>query len=58
LGINRRYAPEFFREAKRTDMGRIRSSLKALLEADLDIKRTRFDPETVLEFAVMRLCLG
>jgi DNA polymerase III delta subunit len=32
--------------------------MKILLETDLDIKRSRYDPAIALEFAVIKLCLG
>jgi DNA polymerase-3 subunit delta len=58
LKINRRYADEFMDKISSARIEDIRGKLKVLLEADLDIKRTRFNPSLVLEFAVIRLCLG
>ncbi len=58
LRIGRQYQGEFFRQVSGLTMGQIRSKIEALLEADLDIKRTRVDPNLVLEFAIIRLCLG
>lgn len=58
LKIGPGYRDDFFRQLGTLSLSKIRSRLKMLLEADLDIKRTKFDPGLVLEFAVMRLCLG
>jgi DNA polymerase-3 subunit delta len=57
LGINRRDADTFFRQLKTFDVKGVRSKIKALLSADLDIKRTRYDQGIVLELAIIRLCL-
>ena len=54
-----KYRPGFFRQVTGLGMGRIKAGIRALLEADLDIKRTRFDyahSNLVLEFAVINLC--
>jgi DNA polymerase-3 subunit delta len=56
LRIAHRYRAGFFAQVSGLGMFRIRTGLKALLEADLDIKRTRFDPTLVLEFALIRIC--
>ena len=58
LRINRRYYNEFFRQAKGISIPQIKSKMAILLEADLDIKRTKYDPALILEFAVIRLCLS
>ena len=58
LRISRRYSADFFKQLEGFSMDQIRSKLRILLEADLDIKRSRFDPALVLEFAVIRLCLS
>ncbi|MFA4981299.1 MAG: DNA polymerase III subunit delta [Candidatus Omnitrophota bacterium] len=58
LKIGRRYQADFFEHMNRLDISRIRSKIDILVEADLDIKRTKFDPKTVLEFAIIRLCLS
>jgi len=39
------------------EIERIRAKMKILLEADLKIKRPRYDPALSLEFAIIRLCL-
>lgn len=36
----------------------LKSKLEILLEADLSIKRTRYNPSLILEFAIIKLCLG
>lgn len=56
LGIGRNYAGDFLREARRAHPAGIRTRLRVLLEADMDIKRTRFDPGIALELAIIRLC--
>jgi len=58
LRINRRYADEFFSQLNAVDISRIRARMKILLDADLDLKRTKYDPALILEFAVIRLCLA
>jgi DNA polymerase III delta subunit len=58
LGIGRNYMRDFLREARRADTAAIRAKLRVLLETDMDIKRTRFDPGIAIELAIIRLCLG
>lgn len=58
LRINRKYFGKFFRQVKGLKMDAIRSQMRVLLEADLDIKRSKLDPALVLECAIIRLCLG
>lgn len=58
LRINRKYFHKFFEQAKRLRMETIRSQMRILLEADLDIKRSSLDAVLVLECAIIRLCLG
>jgi DNA polymerase III subunit delta len=48
----------FFKQLSGFSSKSIKSKIGILLEADLDIKRTRLDPALVLELAVIRLCLG
>lgn len=57
LRIGRRFQDEFFKQVAGFKLERIRSHIETLLRADLDIKRTKFDPAAVLEFAIIRLCL-
>lgn len=58
LKINRRYHDVFFRQVKAADIGHLKSRMEILLEADFNIKRSKYAPTLVLEFAVIRLCLG
>lgn len=58
LKIHQRYQNEFLKQVSSMSKALIQKRMEALLEADLDIKRTRFDPTLILECAVMRLCLG
>lgn len=58
LRIGMRYRDEFFRQLRAVSLPKIKSRMNMLLEADLDIKRTKFDPGLVLEFAVIRLCVS
>jgi DNA polymerase-3 subunit delta len=46
------------RRSRPRDIERIRAKMAILLEADLAIKRPRYDPAFALEFAIIRLCLG
>lgn len=57
LRIPRRHADDFFAQLAILDIGKIRSRMQVLLEADLDLKRTKYDPALILEFAVIRMCL-
>lgn len=57
LGIGRRFQDEFFKQASGLNPEKIRSNIEVLLQADLDIKRTKFGPGMVLEFAIIKLCL-
>jgi len=57
LGIRWKDTDAFFGQMKAFDINEVRSKIKALLAADLDIKRSRYDQGMVLEFAVIRLCL-
>jgi DNA polymerase III subunit delta len=58
LRIARRHQDAFFRQARSFTFDEIKKKMDILLEADLDIKRTRFDPLLVLELAIVKLCLG
>ncbi|MFA5146216.1 MAG: DNA polymerase III subunit delta [Candidatus Omnitrophota bacterium] len=57
-GVNRKNAAQFLKQVKAFDIKTIESKMGILLEADLDVKRTKFDPALILEFGIMRLCLG
>lgn len=59
LRIGQRYCPGFFKQVAGLKADRIKAGIRALLEADLDIKRTRFDyahQSLVLEFLILKLC--
>ena len=58
LRIGRRYHDRFFRYIKSSALAQIESRMRVLLETDLDIKKSRYDPAVALEFAVIKLCLG
>ncbi len=58
LKVNRRYANGFFDQLNALDINKIRARMRILLEADLHLKRTKYEPALILEFAVMRLCLN
>ena len=57
LRIPRRNAKDFFTLTSSYSVKEIESKMEILLEADLGIKRARFSPSLILEFAIMRLCL-
>lgn len=57
LRIGRKFQDEFFRQLAGFNLEKIRSNIELLLRADLDIKRSKFNPGTVLELALIRLCL-
>jgi len=58
LNVYRRYQDDFFRQVRAVDVETIRSRMNVLLEADIDIKKSKFDTSLILEFALIRLCLG
>jgi DNA polymerase III delta subunit len=57
MGVRKKYSDELCAEARRVSLEQLKSSVKILLEADLDMKLARLDPDLVLEFAIVRLCL-
>jgi len=57
LKVPRRYHQDLFRQAGAFSLAGIRSKIAILLETDLDLKRTRFDPTCIIEFGIIRLCL-
>jgi len=60
LRIGQKYWSGFFKQVSGLGIGQIKAGIRSLLEADLDIKRTRFDyarSNLVLEFAIIKLCL-
>jgi len=58
LKLSRRYSDQFFKQLRLIQIPQMRSKMAVLFEADLDIKRTKFDPTLVLEFAIIKLCLS
>lgn len=58
LRINRKYFGRFFAQVKALKLAAIKSQMRILLDADLNIKRSKLDPALVLECAIIRLCLG
>lgn len=58
LKVNKRYINEFFKQVRSCGLSRIKRKIEALLETDLDIKRTRLEPAILLEFAIIRLCIS
>lgn len=58
LKVASRYRNEFFRQVRGAGADRIKSRMSILLEADSGIKRAKYDPGLVLDFTVIRLCLG
>ena len=58
LRLSRRRAQEFFTQSALYSHEEIGSKLEVLLEADLSIKRARYSPSMILEFAIIRLCLA
>lgn len=56
IGVRRGEFDIFFRQLGAFDIAGIKKKMEVLLSADLDIKRTRYDPGLVLEFAIIRLC--
>lgn len=58
LKIHKRYSDDFFKQLDSLEIDQVRSKMRVLLDADLDIKRTKFDPALVLELAIIRLCLS
>lgn len=57
LRINRKSAEEFFTHVHSFSAGDIESKMKILLDADLNIKRPKYNPSLIMEFAIIRLCL-
>ena len=57
LRIDRRNFEEFFTHVHTFSVPDIESKMKALLDADLGIKRPKYNPSLVMEFAIIRLCL-
>ncbi len=58
LGIWKKNSRSLFLQAGLYSADQLGSKLGVLLEADLGIKRAKYSPSLILEFAVIRLCLG
>ena len=58
LRMSRRNAQGFFTQSALYSYKDLGLKLGTLLEADLGIKRSRYSPSLILEFAIIRLCLG
>jgi len=58
LRINRRSAEEFFTHVHSFSAKSLESKMRVLLDADLGIKRPRYSTSLIMEFAIIRLCLG
>jgi len=58
LRISRKNAEEFFTHVHSFSIRDIESRMKILLDADLGIKRPKYNQSFVMEFAIIRLCLG
>lgn len=58
LKMRKKDRDKFFAQAGTFEIDRIKTMMSILLEADLDLKRTKYDPNLILEFAVMKLCLN
>ena len=58
LKVPRKALEAFFTQAALYSSGDIGSKLQILLDADLSIKRAKYSPSLILEFAIIRLCLA
>ncbi len=58
LRLPRKSAQALFTQSALYSYEQIGHKLQVLLEADLGIKRTKYSPSLILEFAVIRLCLA
>jgi DNA polymerase-3 subunit delta len=57
LRVNRRGFEEFFTQVNSFSAQGLESRMKMLLDADLNIKRPKYNPSFIMEFAIIRLCL-
>ncbi len=55
--VGRKFQDDFFRQLASFKQDKIRAGIEVLLQADLDIKRSRFDSGSILELTIIRLCL-
>ena len=58
MKVNQKYFGKFFAQVRSLGIDAIRSQMRVLMEADLDIKRSRLDPTLALDCAILRLCLS
>jgi len=58
LRINRKNIEEFFTHVHSFSAEALESKMNILLDADLRIKRPKYNPSLIMEFAIIRLCLG
>ncbi len=58
LRINRRIVEEFFTHVHSLSAREMESKMNVLLDADLNIKRPRYNSSFVMELAIIKLCLG
>ncbi len=58
LRIGRNFQDGFFRQLPGFSYEKLKADIELLLQADLDIKRSKFHPGSILEFALIRLCLA
>lgn len=58
LRLPRKNAQALFTQSSLYSYGQISHKLRILLEADLGIKRAKYSPSLILEFAIIRLCLA
>lgn len=58
LRVHRKSSNEFFAQVQSFSFEEIGRKMDILLEADLGIKRAKYSPSLILEFAVIKLCLG
>lgn len=57
LRINRKNIEEFFTHVYSFPAKILESKMKVLLDADLNIKRPKYNPSLIMELAIIRLCL-
>lgn len=57
LNIGRRFQGDFFRQLAGFGQERINACIETLFQADIDIKRSRLPSGSVLEMAIISLCL-
>jgi DNA polymerase III delta subunit len=57
LRIPRRNARDFFTQVRSFSSDQIEKKMALLLETDLSIKRPKYSPSLIMEFAIIKLCL-